>query len=135
VEFREVEKKAILEQGRIRTVAKHQNREEKTGMSDLYGPSDQVNLSYGFTDRQKQNFALARRRFDDLVTKYPRVQFSQILGALLQIPYVTKSNASDIAIEMRNEGQIAIEGMKPKERVVKPMHFIVRQDPGAAKGG
>ena len=123
-EFRRVEKKAVEEQERVRSVAKQQRRVERSGQRELYdadvlaGPASFEVERAG--QRRAADSALRKRLLCDR-----RIKFEDVLGQLLEMPLVWESDVQEFSKNMRLEGKLEVIGLQPRERTVKDGYMLV----------
>jgi three-Cys-motif partner protein len=115
IEFRAVEKRLLKEQEHVRADAKQDSRIEKSGQEELFRDADA-----GLRALEAE-VATNRTRAGDLLMsvleeRSPR-RFEDVLPRMLETPMVDKSTAKTIMSDLRNEGRIGIDGMKPKQRL------------------
>ena len=131
-EFRRVEKVAIDEQERVRSEAKQIHRVERSGQAELFtGEAFADAPSFEQESALQRNEAMAHLR--TLLRAKQRLQYPEALGVLLEIPLIWESVVQEIITDMRTANEIEVEGLAPRERTVKPKHFLVskwpREDP------
>jgi three-Cys-motif partner protein len=124
LEFREVEKKFVEEQERVRLTAKQLERIDKTGQSELFSGAPSATNLQSFTHEREKNKENALRRLRDWLRRSHRFQYQDLLGSLLELPLVWRSDVNEMIIELRGK-ELEIEGLQPRERTPKPHHFIV----------
>ncbi len=123
-EFRSVEKKAVEEQERVRSVAKQQRRVERSGQRDLYDADVLAGPASFEVERTEQRRA-ADRALRDRLFRDRRVKFEHALGQLLEMPLVWESDVQEFIKRLRRDGELEVIGLRPRERTVKDDHILV----------
>lgn len=123
-EFRGVEKVAINEQERVRSRTKQVRRVERTGQSELF-PDDIFATASSFEEQRALKRREATTRLRSLLLARQRVQYLEVLEALLQVPLVWESVVQEIIRDMRATSEVEVQGIAPRERSVKAGHFLV----------
>ena len=123
-EFRGVEKVVVNEQERVRLEAKQVHRVERSGQPELFtGEASADAPSFEQESALQRNEAMAHLR--TLLRAKRRVQYSEVLGVLLEIPFIWESVVQEIITDMRTANEIEVEGLAPRERTVKSKNFLV----------
>lgn len=116
IKFREVERKTFAEQENVRATAQREDRELRTGQTEL--PFDApLAGSTRETERQK-HLSSAHARLIEALDQGP-ILFEDLQPLILQIPLVWSSDLTKLLLDLKRDGQIAIEGMGPRERTPK----------------
>ena len=123
-EFRSVEKVAVNEQERVRFRTKQESRLERTGQWELFTDDAFANDS-SYEQEQERQRTEATSRLRSLLRAKQRVRYLEVLEALLEIPLIWESVAQEIITDMRTANEVEVEGLAPRERTVKPEHFVV----------
>lgn len=115
VEFRGVEKQFLREQERVRASAKQTERIKKSHQGELFRDADAEH------DALRSEVDLKCLRAEGILKslldkKGPR-RFMDVLPPMLEVPMVDRSAAADIMLALRQSGWLAIDGMKPRQRV------------------
>lgn len=115
VEFRGVEKRLLSQQEQVRADAKQSARVMRSGQNELFRDADASALSL------EEELVRHRSRARDLLMtlleeKSPR-RFEDLLPPMLETPLIDKPTARGIMVALRKEGHLAIEGMKPRQRL------------------
>ena len=95
VEFREVERKAVDEQERVRFAAKQESREARTGQTELFGADDVANVPASFDVERTVQRDLAVERLRALLNRQSKVPYEDALAALLELPFVWEADSSE----------------------------------------
>ncbi len=124
VEFRHVEKKAVDVQEGVRDAAKLAGRMERTGQRELFGPGkEQTGPRFYEAERQKQLDA-GFIKLCHLLKKRLTVRYDDLLGELLELPLVWKSDLNKWLDKMHKSGEVNIPDLRDRERVPKPGYLI-----------
>jgi hypothetical protein len=127
-EFRKVEKLAVEEQERIRLEAKQTHRVERSAQPELFAAGALAGPPSFEQDRAAQHYEAMSRLRLVLRTKQ-RVKYEDVLGVLLEMPLVWESDVQQFVKDMRKAGEIDVQGLRPRERTVKPAHVLVSASP------
>jgi len=127
LEFRNVERREIEEQERVRFDAKQADRVGRTGQSEMFG-SDYIDAMgpRTFDEERSGNLVIAQQRLEDLLGRQSRVPFAEARSAMLELPLVWESDVKQFVLALKNQRKIEIQGLKAKERTPKPGHYLVR---------
>ena len=123
-EFRRVEKKAVEEQERVRSVAKQQRRVKRSGQRELYD-ADVLAGPGSFEDERAEQRRAAAHALHERLLRDRRVKFQDALGQLLEMPLVWESDVQQLIKKMRRDGELEVIGIRPRERTVKDDHILV----------
>ncbi len=126
LEFRDVEKRFVREQERVRLTAKQRRRVEKTGQSELFSEPSISTSSRSLYEERQNNIQNAIDRLKELIRTNQRIKYEDILGSLLELPLVWQSDVNELIMSLRGT-ELDIEGLKPRERTPKRRHVIVRK--------
>lgn len=129
VEFREVEKKAIEEQERVRFTAKQESREARTGQTELFAVEDVSGVPATFEVERNVQRMLALERLRELL-RQGKVPYEEALASLLELPLVWEADVKRMIMDLRDAHEIDVVGLKPPERAPKKGHLLVRKDLG-----
>jgi hypothetical protein len=122
-EFRNVEKKFVDEQERIRTAAKQTLRIEKTRQQELFGATDTSIGNPSFEIEREHQLGTASNRLLNTLLSCQQIQYEDLLPSLLELPLVWESDVKEM-IMSRCGRELEIVGMKPREKTVKPGHIL-----------
>jgi three-Cys-motif partner protein len=125
VEFREVERKAVNEQERVRFAAKQERREARTGQTELFSAEDVAGGPPSFNVERKINGGLALDRLRVLVRNQRRVPYEVALATLLELPLVWKMDVEQMILDLRDAQELDVVGLDPPERTPKKGHVLV----------
>ncbi len=124
LEFRDVEKRFVEEQERVRLTAKQLKRIDKTGQNELFSDSSSPTSVRSFEQERQKNKDNALNRLRELLRRNPRVQYEDVLGSLLELPLVWQSDVNELIMDLRGR-ELEVEGLQPRERTPKRGHVIV----------
>lgn len=128
VEFREVERKAVDEQERVRFAAKQESREARTGQTELFGADDVASVPASFEVERTVQRNLAVERLRAMLQRQPKVPYEDALAALLELPLVWEADVKRIILDLRGAGDLDVVGLNPPERTPKKGHVLVRKN-------
>lgn len=128
VEFREVERKAVDEQERVRFAAKQESRESRTGQTELFGADDVANVPASFDVERTVQRDLAVERLRGLLRRQPKVRYEDSLAELHELPLVWEADVKRIILDLRGAGELNVVGLNPPERTPKKGHVLVRKN-------
>jgi hypothetical protein len=128
VEFREVERKAIDEQERVRFAAKQESREARTAQTELFTAEDVAGVPASFEVERSVQRSLAVERLRALLRHAPNVPYEDALATLLELPLVWEGDAKRMVLEMRDAGELDVVGLNPPERTPKKGHVLARKN-------
>ncbi|PJB42247.1 MAG: hypothetical protein CO108_11985 [Deltaproteobacteria bacterium CG_4_9_14_3_um_filter_63_12] len=117
LEFREVERKAVSEQERVRPDAKQTARVERTGQPELFVASDtDEDVSFHEEQEQRRDEAVARLR--SLLASRKSIPYEDARSQVLEIPLVWEGVFKDIVHEFADRGEAKLLNMEPRQRRV-----------------
>ena len=117
IEFRMVEEKAVDDQEQVRDIAKIVHREHRSGQTELFAePGDQVSPSQAEAERRKR-LAQAHAQLRELLSTRKVVEYDEVLGVLLEIPMVWRSDINAWLGDLRASGEIDIRNLGARARV------------------
>jgi three-Cys-motif partner protein len=128
VEFREVERKAVDEQERVRFAAKQESRESRTGQTELFSADDVATVPASFEVERSVQRDLAVERLRGLLRRQPKVRYEDSLATLLELPLVWEADVKRIILDLRGAGELDVVGLNPPERTPKKRHVLVRKN-------
>jgi three-Cys-motif partner protein len=128
VEFREVERKAVDEQERVRFAAKQESREARTGQTELFTADDVASVPASFEVERSVQSNLAVERLRALLHRQPKVRYEDTLATLLELPLVWEADVKRIILDLRDTGELDVVGLNPPERTPKKGHVLVRKN-------
>lgn len=111
-EFRGVEKKVVDEQERVRDAAKHSYRIERTGQTELFGHDELSKNPLTFENERIHQLETASANLRAMLSQSSRVSYENVLGHILELPLVWKSDVNRLLKEMYSSGEIQYEGKK-----------------------
>lgn len=117
LEFRSVEKRFADEQERVRSEAKQRNRIETSGQQELFGSAE------GSGSHLQQEWNLRIQAANDALrmelSRQRRIKYDDVLATLLERPLVWESDVKTLIDTMQRNGELKVEGLKPRERTPK----------------
>ncbi len=125
VEFRNVEKKAIDEQERVRGVAKITHRVERTSQTELFGKGDEKLGPRSSDEERNKELSAAHAKLQEILSARGSCKYETLIGEILEIPLVWKSDLDGWLTKLRKGGQIEIPELKGRQRTPKPGHSII----------
>jgi len=128
VEFREVERKAVDEQERVRFAAKQDSREARTGQTELFSSADVAGVPASFEVERSVQRDLAIERLRGLLHRHSKVRYEDSLATLLELPLVWEADVKRIILDLRDAGELDVAGLNPPERTPKKGHLLVRKN-------
>ena len=118
IEFRGVEKKFVDEQERVRSDVKQARRVERSGQHELFG-SAEVSNSQLLQENRTVRLRAADGTLRKMLCGRSRVQYDDALGKLLEMPLIWETDVKKLIRDMCTNGELVVEGLKPKEHTVK----------------
>ena len=128
VEFREVERKAVDEQERVRFAAKQESREARTGQTEMFSADDVAGVPASFEVERSVQRGLALERLRALLRRLPKVSYEDALATLLELPLVWEADVKRIILDLRDAGELDVVGLNPPARTPKKGHVLVRKN-------
>ena len=125
VEYRTVEKKAIDEQESVRGVAKITHQVERTGQSELFGKGDEKLGPRSSDKERKKELNAAHAKLQQFLRAHGSCKYETLLGEILEIPLVWKSDLDSWLITLRKDGHIEIPDLKGRQRIPKRGYSII----------
>lgn len=123
-EFRKVEKKALPKQEEIRGHAKQAHRVSKSGQSELFGAETTTGpLSFEAEREKRMDQGYAKLRTE--IEAHKSLKYESLLGVVLEIPMVCRSDVNNWLKEMRADGEIEIPALTGRETTPKRGHLII----------
>lgn len=125
--FREVERKAMVEQGKIRDVAKYRRKTQDTKQNLLFGLEEiATENDLYFTELRTECLATTKNQIIEYLIDQKRIPYEMIL-VFLENPMVYEKDIKVWLKEWKNNGEILFEGLGPREKVPKKgkNHIIV----------
>jgi three-Cys-motif partner protein len=126
MEFRKVEKGFANEQGRVRLTAKQNNRIERTGQSEFFFLADDQCPVPSFEEEREIQLKTAATCMRRILEKKPKTLYEEVLIPLLEMPLVWESDVQAMVMKLRNDGELEISRMGPRERTPKSGHVLIR---------
>jgi three-Cys-motif partner protein len=124
--FRDIERKAMKQQGLVRAAAQERERSSKSQQPMLLPLNEVPNKGY-FNELWERYHEAARRKVRAALEASGRMLYEAVEEIALVEPLTANEDLDDWLGEWRKEGLIRFEGLKPKERKPKPDkgHYIV----------
>ena len=124
--FREVERKAMLEQDKIRCLAQQNRRIETNGQLGLFDIEEIAKSNSYFTELRNGYLGTVKPEMRKYLAAKKRVEYDSIL-IFLERPMIYEPDIKAWLSEWRKSGLIKIEGLGSRERVprIKKNHFII----------
>jgi three-Cys-motif partner protein len=116
IEFRRVEKEAMLTQEHCRSEAKATAKEARTGQATMFADFDAVQTAKRIEkeDPRRADLARARQWVLSAVERRDR-PYRNVLVEVLQRYSVTEPELKDALVQLRNDGRIDFVGIKPRQ--------------------
>jgi three-Cys-motif partner protein len=127
LEFREVEKKFVEEQERVRLTTKQLKRIDKSGQTEMFSGAPGPISIQSFHQEREKNKEKALLWLRQWLRRNERGQYQDLLGSLLELPLVWRSDVNEMIMDLRGR-DLEVEGLQLRERTPKPHHVIVRKD-------
>jgi len=118
-EFRNVEKRGVAVQERVRFDAKLEGQLLRSGYPDMFGAPEETQSAQSFAAAQSKQRNEARRLINQELAKQGAVPFDSVYAALLEMPLMWDSAISEVIKDMRSHGELEVEGLAPRERTPK----------------
>ena len=118
LEFRGVEKSFVAEQERVRFDVKQTHRVEHTGQQELFDSAG-LPRPLSFEEERRAQLRRTRTTLRGLLQSKARVGYDEVLSELLERPLVWESDVKQIIADMVRAGDLAVDGLKPRERTIK----------------
>ena len=126
-EFRGVEKRAVNEQERVRDAAKHSNRIERTGQTELFRHDELPRNPRTYENERDHQLEAAYASLRAILAQNKRVAYESVLGQLLELPLVWESDIKHWLNEMYSSGEVQLEGLAGRSRTPRRGTIIVLQ--------
>lgn len=124
LEFRNVEKKAVFEQERIRADAKLDSHAIRTGQTDIFASQGAQLGPRSFEAERRRNFKIGYDRLRRALSEYRSIKYESLLDHVLEVPLVWESDIKDWLRDMLKTGEIQIPALTGRARTPKPGHVI-----------
>jgi three-Cys-motif partner protein len=118
-EFRNVEKRGIAEQERVRFDAKLEGQLLRAGHPDMFGTPDETHSARSFAAAQSKQREEARQLIKQELAKQESVSFDSVYAALLEMPLMWESAINEVIKDMQGRGELEVLGLGPRERTPK----------------
>ncbi len=125
VEYRYVEKSAINEQERVRGAAKITHQVECTGQSELFGKGGEKLGPRSSDEERNKELHAAYAILREILSTRGSCKYETLIGEILEIPLVWKSDLDGWLTNMREGGEIDIPELKGRQRTAKPGYSII----------
>ncbi|MEE9250442.1 MAG: three-Cys-motif partner protein TcmP, partial [Alphaproteobacteria bacterium] len=125
VEYRNVEKKSVDEQERVRGVAKRTYRIERTGQDELFGQAGEQLGPRSSDEERKKQLGTAYTKLREILATRRSCKYETLIGEILEMPFVWESDLKNWLRDARKAGEIEIPELKGRQRTPKPGHSII----------
>lgn len=115
--FRDVEKRLVTAQDRVRDSAQREHRVQKTGQNELLFGEPET-LSSTIEDERAVQRQRARNAIFDVLDR-KACRYDHLLPIILQTPLFWRTDLHEVLEEEQRSGRIVIEGMTPRQRIPK----------------
>ncbi|HZT38144.1 MAG TPA: three-Cys-motif partner protein TcmP [Bryobacteraceae bacterium] len=115
--FRDVERRLVAAQDRIRDTAQREHRIEKTGQNELFFGQFE-SLSSPVEDERAVQRGKAKAKIFEVLQRGP-CAYENLLPIVLQTPLFWKTDLNEVLREEQHSGRIVIEGMTSRQRTPK----------------
>lgn len=125
-EFRDVEKKAVEEQERVRNAAKYKAEVSRTNQENLFGSYHADEAANSYENERKSQLKIGYQRMLELLKNHSSgIKYENVLGSVLQTPLVWESDLKGWISDLNKNGQVSIPQMTGRERVPKIGYTII----------
>lgn len=118
-EFRSVEEKALEVQEKVRSDAKLEAHEQRSGIPDLFRGESPTGPTPDFHGRRARSLDAARQRLRELLAKKKAFAAYEAFGCMLEQPLVFPDDARRLLVEARDAALLTFE-LGPRQRTPKP---------------
>lgn len=125
VEFRNIEKKAIDEQERVRGVAKITHQVERTSQTELFGIGDEKLGPRSSDEERNRELSAAHAKLQEILSTHGSCKYETLIGGILENPLVWKSDLDSWLTNLRKAGKIEIPALMGRQRTPKPGYSII----------
>lgn len=125
LEFRNVERKAVEEQERVRLEAKQQHRVARSSQTELFGAAD-IGGTSPYQSEKNLRLDAARDLLRELMSDRAKISYEDARAAVLELPLVWEPDLKDLILKLRSGGEVEIEGMTARQRRPQPGHILRR---------
>lgn len=115
--FRDVEKRVVTEQQKVRQKAQRENRERKSGQAEMDFGADVP--SRDLQSERERQLQKADARVMALLAGGP-VPYEALQPRVLELPLVWNTDLNEILVHGDRSGRFIIEGRGPRERIPRP---------------
>lgn len=126
--FKESEKRVAKIQNEKRNEVRrrkfYEQRAKKSGIEDLWGPSDQDPSNSALDEIRARNLSRARDDAHDFLKAKLEITFRELELQMIQFPLVWSSDAKDMVDEWRKYDSIETPNWEPKQRRAKPSTIL-----------
>lgn len=130
--FKGVERRAMPVMEQKRSGAKHQKQVNRTGQRELYGP-EVSNPGQRLTALRERYLAKARHQAESALRVTGVVLYDHLWAEAMSWPLVWDSDVKSWLKKWRDDGSVALQGMKAKQRAPKvgdAIQVVWKQSPG-----
>jgi hypothetical protein len=122
LKFRDVERRTVTEQDRVRATAQRTHRESKTGQSELgFEPTE--GLSGQIQSEREHRLNQVKQRLFEVLRRRP-IGYDKLQPLVLEIPLVWNADLNLMLKALHDTGQISIEGLEPRQRIPRAANII-----------
>lgn len=126
LEFRNIEKQAVEEQEKVRNAAKYTEKILKTGQASLFGEDIMSMNIKTYEEERKTQLARGYNRLISTLQKKPNgIKYENLLGVVLEIPLVWKTDLNNWIKIMVKSKEVSILNMADNQRVPKRGNVII----------
>lgn len=126
LEFRKIEKKAMVEQELVRNEAKASNKTEKTGQESLFPAEDLPDSKSEFSleSEREWNVAWASNALKRAVPSQYYKPYWDVAAEIMQIPLVWESDVKRMLKDYHDQGLLDVRGWADTDRTFKKHHSL-----------
>ena len=126
--FKDTEKRAMGEMGRVRAEVQQRQREQQTGNLSLFPATDLMGNDY-YNELRDHYLAQAKGYVQNELRQKRRLPYVEAWTLALSVPLVWESDLKEWIREWQQSGQIRIEGLGGRQRVPNhnQSHFLIWQ--------
>lgn len=126
LEFRRIEKKAMVEQELIRNKVKAQDKAQRTGQESLFAAEDLPDSKSGFSLESERgwNVAWASSVLKKAVPSDHFRSYWDVAAEIMQIPLVSENDVKRMLKEYHDQGLLDVRGWTDSDRTFKKHHFL-----------
>ncbi len=126
LEFRNVERKAVEEQERVRIAAKTKHRISTSRQTELFNGATLMSGPSTYEREKAVRLDNAKSRLVRLLKDKQKILYEEARAFVLALPLVWELDFKEIILELRSSGDLVIEGMASSQRSPQPGHVLKR---------